>query len=183
MNSCSQWAPGSKNFSGGTLWGTAAISRGGGLEKDKKLGFAFLPFLFIFFILFLLPFFRPSTPRRNDTHNKKYYKPIKTEKKLLQLNRWLLFSPVTAVAFLPSLAYCYTAYGDNTTRKSMPFLPVPVPFSYPWATNFALILSVISYFSSFLPSFIVLHSSLLLPRLSLFYTCTPKPRARMFTQR
>ena len=43
--------------------------QGGGLEKDKKLGFAFLPFLFIFPILFLLPFFRPSTPRRRLTHS------------------------------------------------------------------------------------------------------------------
>ena len=156
--------------------------QGGGLEKDKKveLRLSSLP-------LHLYPLppppFRPSTFRRDDTHNKKILQTNQNRKNLLQLNRWLLFSPVTAVAFLPSLAYCYTAYGDNTTRKSVPFLPVPVPFSYPWATNFALILFVISYFSSFLPSFIVLHSSLLLPRLSLFCTCTPKPRARMFTQR
>ena len=53
--------------------------QGGGLEKDKKveLRLSSLP-------LHLCPLppppFRPSTFRRNDSHNKKYYKPIKTEK-------------------------------------------------------------------------------------------------------
>ena len=68
-NSCSQWAPGSKNFSGGTLWWSAAISRGGVSRRIRKLSFAFLPFLFIS-VLFLLPL---SVPRLSDetTHTTK----------------------------------------------------------------------------------------------------------------
>ena len=95
---------------------------GGGLEKDKKLGFAFLPFLFILLILFLLPFFRPSTPRLRLTHstntiNKNQIKKINSiyslfiDFHLLPLLRFCL--PSRTVILLTEITYFAHLYPND----------------------------------------------------------------------
>ena len=156
--------------------------QGGGLEKDKKLGFAFLPFLFIFFILFLLPFFRPSTPRLSLTHstntiNKNQIKKINSivsliiDFHLLPLLRFCL--PSRTVILLTEITYFAHLYPND---------PFPCHFRTR-SHQSCLILPIILYFFAFFALFTFLHSALLLSCLFLFRVHMPKPKAQMFTQR
>ena len=135
--------------------------QGGGLEKDKKLGFAFLPFLFIFLILFLLPFFRPSTPRLRLTHstntiNKNQIKKINSidslfiEFHLLPLLRFCL--PSRTVILLTEITYFAHLYPND---------PFPCHFRTQ-SHQSCLILPIILYFFAFFALLPFLHSSLLL---------------------
>ena len=142
--------------------------QGGGLEKDKKveLRLSSLP-------LHLCPLppppFRLSTLRRNVSHNKKYYKPIKTEKiycnwiadyyfHLLPLLRFCL--PSRTVILLTEITYFAHLYQFH-----------PFPYRFPTRSHQYCLISLRYYpffvlFNSFyrftflfiiIPSFFILH--------------------------